>query len=295
MMGKTLYTASGLDAAWHMMKAEAEHLKDCHVVYLDHLDPETLVDRDCDAYKGAGWYTTDESGVISSGPHTSFIKATFESGRYVGAEVGTSAMATLDLCHLIKADGKVWIQRLDHFHKAAGPWYLLGATDLPADPGTPTTEPIAGTDLGIQGTPPGKPLNRPAGPTDLGSKSFLQIAADKPIKPLDRSPLIRAPLKRIIVKPDPLNRSVGVVVAVGRQVETSGVSDPMMRQLQLYKIGDCVVLTSYAGTTFALNGVTYLSVKPKDIIVITDAGVEVGFGVGVGQEPLRGQIPGPPA
>ena len=120
-----VYHHANLDAQKLLLEGEAKHLKDCHVVWLSHLDG-TEVDQDSEAYKGPGWYTTDESGVISSGPHTSFVEAAFESGRYVGAEVGTKAMVTLDLCHMGTTDGHIWVQRLNHFHRPWGPRYLLG-------------------------------------------------------------------------------------------------------------------------------------------------------------------------
>ena len=80
-----VYHHANLDAQKLMLEAEAKALQDYHVVWISHHDENTVV-LDCDAYKGPGWYSTDESGVISSGPHTSFVKAAWESGRYVGAE-----------------------------------------------------------------------------------------------------------------------------------------------------------------------------------------------------------------
>ena len=304
-----------------LLEAEAKTLKDCHVVWLSHHDEDTLIDQDVTAYRGTGWYTMDESGVLSSGPHTSFVKAAFESGRYVGAEVGTAAMATMDLCHIGTSKGKEWVQRLDHFHRPRGPRYFLGAADLPVDQETLAPELIHSTDNFIQVTPPGKPikqLERPEGLPDRDARSpeqlaeiqrskddlaATQVALDqsidfklnplKPLKPLDRSeplapfipvtrPLgIRAPSKRIIMRPEFGNRCVGTIVAVGRWVEdVPPNTDPMMVPQALYRVGDRIAISSYAGSPVTINGDLYLSVKRSDIIVLADADADISYDSG---------------
>lgn len=191
------------------------------------------------------------------------------------------ATEKLDLCQLINVDGQVYVQRVDSEYRPKGPRYLLGDEFKESTPGRPVGLPTL--DARTQERLAVWEARRAA---SAAATATANNGIDRQLNARERHAAImeahrsrnlgtRVGPRRLLLKTDG-HRTVGVIVAMGRDVECSkfpAPTDPMLARNQgppLFRIGDRVLITSYAGTDIQIAGEDYVVAKIDDVLVVLD-------------------------
>jgi co-chaperonin GroES (HSP10) len=207
-----------------------------HVIWLDAGDPRTVVDADSPGYRTPGWYCTDESSMLESGPYANCVDAVFHAGKYC-ERLGSGAIS-------------------------AAPREPVKCGDFPGIPGTPATEPVASTQPAPQ---------ERRDPWERSLQAMLLRSHEVPPHGLRVGP------RRILIRADE-HRTAGTIVALGRDVECSkypGPTDPLLMPhpgRPLFRVGNRVLIGSYAGTDVTISGVDYIVAKVDDVLVVVEEG-----------------------
>ena len=266
-----------------MLDDERSALTRVHVVFLDDKDPDTAVDSSSPNYKGVGWYCTDETSMISAGPFAQVLDAVFASGKYCGELGSGQVSADPELADFTKVNpaGKP-VKPLDRSDctvaVAPTPAQILEqVTLLKEDPGARAPY-CCGRHRAARKAAEAILAARKASTKQDSRATHAEMMKRHRERPLG----IRVGPRRLLLQVGE-QRNAGVIVAMGRDVECSKFSahpvDPMVTRTNetgpLFRIGDRVLIGSYAGTNITIDGQNYVVTKVEEVLIVADPGSTV--------------------